>query len=106
MTQEQNVSELFASIVAYADAMGARNINELPGCWEAKVDDKTFLAVNGHQTAMKASRGPVLEPYHAFVEINGWPAALLNPYGGVVMGGSEDDLIERFRKATPEARHD
>lgn len=98
---ERPVSEAYSEIVNIAIAAGVERINELPGCWEHQATDDMFIAVNGHKTPMKPARGPELDPYYAYVEIKGWPAAILNPYGGCVMGGTEDELIEMLKAALP-----
>jgi hypothetical protein len=95
----EQVKELFAAIGEFAFKTGARNINELPGCWESDVGDKAWVSVNGHKESRTDTRGHELPPFHAFIEFNGWPAAFLGPSFGTVMGAAEDTLIDYFREA-------
>jgi hypothetical protein len=100
-TDDRQISELFAKIVAFAEARGVSNINELPGCWETTAEEQgLFIAVNGHGEAKDTTTGFPLDPFHAFVTVNGWPAAVVSPFGGTIMGGWEDDLIARIEAAT------
>ena len=54
------------------------------------------IAVNGYENERDG-----LPPFHANVEINGWPALLLNPYDGVGLAGAEDLLIARLKGLLP-----
>ena len=90
----QPLSEAFCEIVSLAERLGVRRINGLPGCWEY-ADGDWFVAVNAHGEETACSRGAAVPPFHAYVERLGWPAALLNPRGGHIVGdaGAEDALI-------------
>lgn len=99
-------TEVFGAIVDLAAALRVTRINQLPGCWEHAIDELWWLALNGHRTPVRCSRGVVVEPFHAYVEWNGWPAGVLSPDGGLLAAGAlanEDALIEALRKAARQA---
>lgn len=93
---DRQVSVVFSEIVALSTKLGVKNINQLDGCWEYCVDDQWWIAVNGHGTPTKCTKGTEVEPFGCYVEYNGWPAGILNPFGGIIAYGSEvneDTLI-------------
>ncbi len=83
-------SMAFNSIVELAHAMKVTKIKDIPGLWEVEVG-KYLIKVNGH----KETIDNVL-PFHAYIEYNGWPFGIINPYAGTLGAGSEaneDDFI-------------
>lgn len=72
----------------FAIAVGAAPINKHPGCWEHKVDERWWLSANGHRVPVTNSRGVKVQPFHVYVEFNGWPAGVFSPYGGEFAAGS------------------
>lgn len=102
---EPQVKELFVAIMKYGVATGATRIDLLPGCWERQVSDECWISMNGHKEPIKNSKGHILHPFQIYIEWNGWPAGIVEPGGGTVMGhwgdkNGEDLLIEHFEKAT------
>lgn len=96
------ISEAFYEIANLAERLGVKDINVLPGCWEFRLDDQWWIAVNGRKEAVKCSTGVMVEPVHAYVEYNGWPAGVLTPYGGVIAAGSaanEQTFIDALKNA-------
>lgn len=96
------INEAFSEICGLAIRVGAKNIKELPGCWEYEIDGQWWVAVNGHAVPMKCSHGGDVPPYHAFVEFNGWPAGLVSPAGGTMAAGegaNEDTFIAAVKLA-------
>lgn len=101
------INHLFASVAKWAMSLGATRIDRLPGCWE---HDFTFdglpmrVAINGSRDERPASWGGApLPPFTALMMINGWPAVMVGPGGGTMMGGepgTEDKLITAFEAAT------
>jgi hypothetical protein len=101
MISEQ-ISEAMAAVMELAHRRGVTKINELPGCWEIQVDSAWWLAVNGHRETTKCSKGTEVLPFHAYVEFNGWPAGIFNPYGGTMAAGTvanEDAFIAAVKAA-------
>lgn len=99
---ESPIAEAFALAVDYALTQGAENINELPGCWEADVDEHWWIAINGHKEPAQSSKGVEVAPFHWYVMLNDWPAGVIHPYGGEVIGGvsnNEDAFIEALQAA-------
>lgn len=88
------ISEAFLLLGQLAAKVGMTNARDLPGCWEHEFGD-WFFAVNAHENEIACSKGARVPPYHAYLECRGWPAGLINPYGGVMMGGGgeEDQFI-------------
>ena len=103
------VSEAFSEIVELGIALGVKDIAKTPGCWEHRVDEHWWFALNPHSepTTCSKSAGVPLKPFCVYVEFNGLPAGVLNPKGGTIAAGrlaNEDALIEALktaRKAVP-----
>jgi hypothetical protein len=94
------ISETFFEIADLAKRLGAERIGELPGCWEQRVDSRWWIAVNGKDKETACSHGSAVPPYSAYVEYNGWPAGMIDPYGGVLVAGegaNEDTFIAALR---------
>lgn len=83
------------------------------GCWEHAVDDRWFVALNGHEEPMQAA-GPeeelppvTVNPYEVTVWFNGFPAGSMNPFQGVLAAGAaanEDTFCEAVERAIAQAR--
>ena len=86
------MSEIFFKIVQLAHALGARNIKDTPGCWEYCFGSWR-LSVNPHKESTKNSAGLELPPFEMGVEYEGWPAAIVKHNDGIVLAGSEGDII-------------
>ena len=97
------MATLFTAIMEYAEAKGVSKINALPGCWEVQVDEQWWFAVNGQKLPVTCSHGVEIEPFHCFVEYNGWPAGIFTPYGGEFAAGSAANE-ETFEAALKAAR--
>lgn len=96
-------SVAFLLIGELAHANGATPLKDYPGCWEASVGERWWVALNGHAEAVECSRGLKVDPYHAYVEFKGWPAGVINPVGGTIVGfASEDALIAALEAAIQE----
>lgn len=106
----ESYSEAFSLIAELACALGAAPINARVGCWEHRIGDTWLIAVNGHKEPALCSAGemPVeVPPFHAYIERNGWPGALLSPFGGVVAGyagDAENDIIDVLNEEIAKAR--
>jgi hypothetical protein len=105
---EPRGSVAFDLIAQIAIALGAAPLHmKHAGCWECDIDGTWWVAVNGHTEPRKCTRGFEVPPYEAYVEFNGWPAAVIHPYGGGIVAGAaanEDMLIEALRKRLELAR--
>lgn len=92
----------FFLIADLAVSVGAAPIKDK--IWTHKVDEHWEIAVNGKDhTAETAPFGqsqlPIkIQPFHCYVEFNGWPAGILSPHGGTFAAGSLAN-IEEFDKA-------
>ena len=95
------ITEAFAAVAELGNALGAGPLNKHPECWECVIDERWKIAVNGHAEPKKCSlSGLPIEPFHCFIEYNGWPAGLMNPYGGTIAAGegaNEHTFIEAVR---------
>lgn len=83
----ENICEAFARLMQLGIAAGVAPLNKHAGCWEYRIDDKWEIAVNGHKEAKRCSHGVDVEPYHCYVQYNGWPAGIFNPRGGTIAAG-------------------
>lgn len=100
------VCTAFGVIIQLGNALGVRDINQLPGCWEHAVDDQWRIALNGHGDERTAFGRATVPPYHIYVEYNGWPAGLIGPAGGVIAAGdgaTEDTFIAAVEAARDKA---
>jgi hypothetical protein len=93
---DEPINLVFAGLSRLAAQAGVTAIDKLPGCWEIQIDEQWFVAVNGHETELRDSKGHRVPPYHAFLEYNGWPAGVINPFAGFIAAGesaNEETLI-------------
>lgn len=96
------ISEAFALITELAIGLGAAPLTKHGDCWEYRLGDRWLIAVNGHRSPTKCSTGFEVPPFHAYVERDGWPGALLTPFGGTTVGHGhelEDALIAELKAA-------
>ncbi len=96
MTETQR--PLFVDIAEYSRAVGVKSISQLEGCWEHEVDGRWKLYVNGHRDPIPCSTGTVVPAFSAYVTFNGWPAGILDPWGGVIAAGDAANA-DTFREA-------
>lgn len=109
----QPLSDVFVKIAELASATGAAPINRLAGCWTFDLGVRPEIRgwVNGHREPQMADGSPI-PPFHAYLEWNGFPFAMLSPYGGSILqspsrrtGAAERLLSIRLTHAIREARH-
>ena len=114
----ETVKEAFVVLCDLADAVGAKQpLSEYAGCWEHKIDEKWFVACNAHQEPKAVVGIPggmahggkpfMLDPFHAYVEYNGWTAGVFNPRNGTFAAGSganEDTFIAAVLAAIAKTR--
>ncbi len=91
------IAEAFAAIVEWAVSQGAVKIDKLPGLWRGQTD-KWDVAINGHKVEVEG-----VPPFHALIVHKTAFAriAMVAPDGGILVGWTEDDLIQHFRERTP-----
>jgi hypothetical protein len=68
-------------------AVGAAPINKFDGCWEHQIDERWWIAMNGHKQERLTSEGDRVLPYSCFIKYNGWPAGILDFGGGIIAAG-------------------
>ena len=104
MSSCEMISELFVLI---AEKCGQRHGTPLPKQLVRLGDPETGWGITLNPTGDEIDG---VEPYHASVTWNGWPAGIVASYGGTIAAGSaanEDNLCEWLRDlkenpATPE----
>ena len=77
-------------------------MNQYDGCWECEIDPRWHVAVNGHKDAREATDTTSVPPFSAYVKFNGWPAGIIDPFGGCMAQGAianEDTFIEAVEAA-------
>ena len=95
------ILESFSKVMDLAQYLGVYSIKDYPGCWEHHIDEHWWIAVNGHPETMEAN-GIKVEPYHVYVEFNGWPAGLFNMRSGSIAAGdlaNEQTFIDAIDRA-------
>jgi hypothetical protein len=108
MSNEQPISEVYALIVDLCLANGGRSIKDLPGCFTLRIG-RAFIAINGHMEE-KSAESPdgvsiTVTPFGGAMFWNGWPVYMGDPFGGQVIGLTEDDLIEKIKSLSNETNH-
>ncbi len=96
-------AEAFLAVMDYCEAKDAAPLNRHDGCFESVIDDVWTIAVNGHRTAVKCSRGVLVAPFHCAVFWHGLLFGFLHPYGGELVAhenANEDLFIAAVREAT------
>lgn len=95
------IKEAYAVLAELGIALGAAPLTQFAGCWECQIDEHWRVAVNGHQAQRHCSFSNVaIDPFHCYIEFNGWPAGLMTPVGGTIAAGSaanEDTFITAIR---------
>jgi hypothetical protein len=98
---EPTVCEAFAVLADLCIALGEAPLSKHVACWEHKIDERWAVAVNGHNEPKHCSFSAVpVDPFNCYVQFNGWPAGILNPYGGIIAAGelaNEATFIEAMR---------
>jgi hypothetical protein len=79
---------LFILIAKLAEKDGASPISKFDGCWERQIGEHWWIAVNAHNDDVKCSKGAEVKPFNCYVEFNGWPAGVFDPFGGIIAAGS------------------
>lgn len=100
---DKPLAEAYVRLCAMSLSLKGGCIGDIDGCWEHKINDAWWVAANGHTVEMECSRGVTVPPFHFYVVHRGWPAALIGPYGGPIIGDDgtlEDDLIQVALAAT------
>ncbi len=104
MKDEPAVCEAFAAIADLCLALDAAPANRYPGCWELRLDEHWEIAFNGHGESVRSSHGVAVEPYHCYVQFNGWPAGVFGPLGGTIAAGelaNEETFLAAVRSRMP-----
>ena len=102
---DKSITEVFVEIAALAERIGVAPINALLGCWEHQVDPHWWIAVNGHAEPVQCSMGTKVPSFSAYVQFNGWPAGIINPFGGTLVAAdaaNEDTFIAALQAANQE----
>lgn len=87
MSNSPPVCLAFSKLCELCLALGQAPANKHPGCWEHQVNAQWAIAFNAHPEPKPCSQGVTVEPFHCYVQFNGWPAGVFNPYGGQIAAG-------------------
>lgn len=101
MTEDRQITELFAVLVDWALSAGAENVGALPGLWTGETD-QWAVECNGSTTEDRQDIPPMTFRLTHKTALIG--VALVNPFGGVVAGPSEGELLDHFRAAADQNR--
>lgn len=108
MNSEQRRGQAFAEVWSHicdiAKHDGVAPLNQHPGVWIFDVG-AWRLALNAHGEPMEYD-GHKVDPYHCYVEFNGWPAGIITPRAGTVAFGKLANIftLRDALKARAEAR--
>jgi len=120
--ETRDISLLFTRICELGLAVRkGEPISRVEGAWEhafTRGGNEWKVSVNGHRFPVPDTDAPGAEirPFEAHVRFNGWPFAILNPYGGGVIGAGEaanedtciaalEAEIQSVGGSTPETLH-
>jgi len=98
-----STTPLFVLIGQLAEKDGVMPLPEhrKHGCWERKVGNEWWIAVNPHEDIKRCSRGANVDSGYCYVEYMGFPAGLFTPWGGSIAAGTVANE-ETFAKALEE----
>ena len=92
------------SILIVANALGIRDIAEMPGAWVHKIDDAWTIAVNGQDTTVSVEPDGCmaigLEPFEFVVWFNGWLAGTMKPPDHGIFAAGTCANTQEFAEAT------
>jgi hypothetical protein len=80
----------------------------MPGkCWARQVGSWAFFVNAGPRTVITEPGGAVgggvtVQPFHTYIEYNGWPAGVLNPLGEGEFAAGTGANVESFVAALAE----
>lgn len=109
MSDGPQMCEAFYRICELANALKVPPLNTHEACWEYQVDERWFIALNGHDVPMKLRGRQQVEvqPFRVYIEYNGWPAGVMDYGGGIIAAGeaaNEETFIAALQAATARAR--
>jgi hypothetical protein len=94
---------LMEALIAYGKAHDAVPLNKFPRCWEAQIDEHWWIAANAHRYAIECSHGPIVEPFHFYIEFNGFPAGVIDASGRGLFAEGEAANLQTFAEALQKA---
>lgn len=105
----RSLSEAMLAIADLMIAVGKAPVNQKPGPVVHDVDARWKVVLNGHREPVKYGEKNEIEvpPFHCYVEFNGWPAGLLDPFGGWLVAGTlanEETFVAAVKHATEKTR--
>lgn len=100
-TDNPPISEVFSLLCDLGLENGGTNIKDLPGCYTLAID-KAFIAMNGSSTETRKVNVPgggefEVKPISAVIFWNGWLVYIGDPFTGLVMMMTEEELIANIR---------
>ena len=102
MVNEKPISEVFDLIATIGLKEHADPLSKYLEGWRYRVDEHWFIVVNGTKESIKYGKSKIpIPPVNCWVEFNGWPAGLFDPFGGIMAAGSmanEDSFINALKR--------
>lgn len=91
------VSELYATFAQWLVAKGVVNLSNHEGVYVDQLGDFAFT-LNPHPDPHQIKPGVELPPWALSVDtVEGFPLGVLDPFGGLLMVGVEDDCIRTLK---------
>lgn len=87
------------AVLTLAEHRAVTNIGNHPGCWEERIDDAWWFAVNPQLEDVTCSSGATVPAGTIYVTYHGWPAALLALSGEGTFAAGEGANPAAFRAA-------
>ncbi len=108
---EMQFTAVFIKITELVRCLGVTNINQIPGAWFYRVNDRWEIAVNGHGCQIEIVSdgerlGCTLDGFNTAIWYNGWLVGILTPVDGILAAGcaaNEDALIDALDSAIARA---
>ena len=107
MSNSPHVCMAFYKLCELCIALGQAPANKHPECWVHQVNTLWAIAFNAHADPKPCSLGVTVQPFHCYVQFNGWPAGVFNPYGGQIAAGecaNEAAFLEAMDAAIAKAQ--
>ncbi len=104
-TMDPTTANPMECIMALAESLGVRQLSKTHAgqLWTHKVDEQWTFAVNANREPVKTVDGVPVDPFHVYVEFNGWPAAVISPTGDGVFAAGTAANVTAFNVAVLKA---
>ena len=87
------LSEAFSVMADLHMARGHKGLNKLTSPFVLTIDEHWRTLTNATKEPVTSEDGDEIPPFSALVFYGDLPVGFINPYGGALLSGAEDDFI-------------